>query len=235
MGKAARSHYSKPPTYTFTPGILERGETMTVSRKAFVMPDPEDRRPFGRRTLTSGRKVYSWSTAPDTRSVDDGFATDRLKDEDDGSAPMLARLSDGTDGYVTRRPRQEQEQWADYGTPQQRLVTVLQAPAWQVERTVSMGDNPLPTIATGRPPAKVKAPRNPRVPAQRQASSTRGRIPAQRGSTEIISAETKDQVIRRTLRELGVPNADTVEITPVIRALALDAAADRQQRREYVS
>lgn len=233
MGKAARSHYSKPPTYTFTPGILERGETMAVTRRTFVMPDPEDRRPFGRRTLTAGRKVYSWSTAPDLRGVEDGFATDRLKDEDDGSAPMLARLSDGTDGYVTRRGRQEQQQWADYGTPQQRLVTVSQGPAWQVERTVSMGDDPLPTIATGRPPGKVKATREPRIPAQRRTSSARGRVPSQRGSVEVLSAESKDDVIRRTLRELGVP--DSVEITPMIRALALDAAADRQQRREYVS
>lgn len=232
MGKRARSHYSCPPTYTFTPGIVEHGETMALTRKTFVTPDPEDRRPFGRRTLTSGRKVYSWSTAPDLRDPDDGFVTDRLNDEDDGSAPMAARLSDGTMGYVTRRPRQEQRQWADYGTPQQRLVTVCQPEAWQVERTVSMGDDPLPTIATGRHPAKVKATREPRIPAQRRTPSTRGRVPAQRGSVEILSAETKDDVIRRTLRELGVP--DGVEITPTIRALALDAAADRQQRREYI-
>lgn len=199
MGRKGQ-HFSSPPVYRYTPGIVERGETMTVGRRSFIIPDA-DPMPLGKRSMTVGRKVYSWSTAPDTTKMHGGFVSDRLADDDNGSAPMPAMLEDGTMGWVES---------LDNGV------------SWQVVRTVDMGDDPLPKIASG-PPAREPKPL--RLPKQ---SST----PRKPKSEKPLSRrQEQDNAVQQYLTGKGLT---VVKITPAIRAAALDAIAAQKQLADYV-
>jgi hypothetical protein len=201
MARRARGYRSAPPTFRFTPGIVEHGEVMALTRRTFVVPD-ETPRPQGRRTMTVGRRTYSWDTSADTSPIKGGKITDTLPDDDDGSAPMPVKVIRSGEyletGYVTS---------PDGGR------------TWEVQRTTDMGDAPLPKIARGaelRPKRERK-----RASVPRQKSAPR-------------EQSDRDHAVRQYLDAKGL-SASVVEITPAIRAAALEAIEAARQHAEYVS
>jgi hypothetical protein len=123
--------------------------TMQVHRHEFIVPD-ETPAPQGKRTLTVGRRSYTWSTARDVRPVErTGTVTSRLSDEDNGTTLEAVALTDGTMGYAAGR---------------------------SVARTADMGDAPIPTIRKIAKHKPVK--RTPRKAAPQGKS--KAAVPAQR-------------------------------------------------------
>lgn len=193
---------SAAPMYRFTPGIVERGEVMRISRKTFIVPD-ETPLPQGKRSMTVGRRVYTWHTSADTSPIRGGRVTDSLSDDDDGSAPMAAEvIHDGgfkRQGYVTSPDRGR---------------------SWEVQRTVDMGDAPLPRLARG---AELRPERKRKV---------KGTVPRQKSAPREKS--DRDAGVRQYLDAMGL-SASVAEITPAIRAAALEAIEAQRQHAEYVS
>jgi hypothetical protein len=202
MARRARGYRSAPPTFRFTPGIVEHGEVMALTRRTFVVPD-ETPRPQGRRTMTVGRKTYSWDTSADTSPVKGGRVTDGLSDDDDGSAPMPVKVTHAG-GYVR----------TGYVTSPDRGRT------WEVQRTTDMGDAPLPRLARGQE-LRPKRERKGKASVPRQKSAPREK-------------SDRDTAVRQYLDAKGL-SASVVEITPAIRAAALEAIESERQRAEYAA
>lgn len=216
MGKRS-SHRSSPPVYRFTPGIVERGETMTVSKKSFDLPE-SDLRPLGRRTLGSGRKVYSWDTRPSVSTVNRKPVTEMMSESD---RPTIRRvlMRDETikpDTSVTSADR------ARYGLPSSVRVTYsavyvdenFHAPPSGKSSAVETAAQDVTSEPLAAPEAQVAVP----VQGKPEKPPTR--------------RQEHDSAIRQYLSTNGFP---VVEITPSIRSAALDAMASQDQLAEYLS
>jgi hypothetical protein len=198
-------HHSAPPVYRFTPGIVEHGETMTIGRKSFIVPD-EAALPQGKRTMTVGRKTYSWTTAKDVTPAKGGRVTDTLSEKDDGSSPMPAALANGDMGYAE-----------------------IYAGEWQAVRTTDMGDKPLPRI---RHDKVEPAPR--KISATRERSAQVPDLVEGVISKDSVEDVTRAEAQRVGIDYgtiLALPEDRRKRAILALR----DSAAQRQQHDEYVS
>lgn len=224
MGKRG-NHRSAPPVYRYTPGIVDRGETMTVGRKSFIIPD-NDPMPLGRRSLTAGRKVYSWSTAPNVSPLGSGRVTDDIP-EDAEVRPTMRRVL-MRDEMIVRESSVTAEDRARYGLAAAGQITYSAVwvdddyhgrPVQENDVTVATADvDSTETAGTTADPTAV-------VPAQ-----TTGEKPV-KPVKPLTRREEQDAVIRQYLTAKGLP---IVMITPQIRAAALDAIADQAQLADYI-
>lgn len=220
MGKRG-NHRSAPPVYRFTPGIVDRGETMTVGRKSFIIPD-NDPMPLGRRSLTAGRKVYSWSTAPNVSRLGSGRVTDDIP-EDAEVQPTMRRVL-MRDEMIVRESSVTPEDRARYGLAAAGQITYSAVwvdddyhgrPSKESDVDVTTADSPtddMPATADAAPAAApTEKPSKPVKPLNRR--------------------EEQDNAVRQYLTEKGLP---IVKITPTIRAAALDAIAAQAQLADYI-
>lgn len=224
MGKRYRAPSTPGPIKA---AVLSGDLRPAVARGMFIVPD-ETPRPVGKRTMVVGRKSYSWMPdRPHTKAEEKALrerparVTDGLSDEDDGSTHTMAMATDGTEILVIGQPACGLTMVDIVGRREMLSRPVRQDARFVVERTVAMGDAPLPTIRKGKPakpakPAKVKA----STPAKGAKSKA---APSGRATT--------DAQIRAIIAKVGGPQP--TKITPQVRHAALALLEGKRQRREY--
>jgi hypothetical protein len=200
MARRARGYRSAPPTFRFTPGIVEHGEVMALTRRTFVVPD-ETPRPQGRRTMTVGRKSYSWSTARDIGPVNRRPVSETLSDEDVQVRRQVSMIDyvEPPPSNVTAEDRQR------YGLPSPVVISYSKVTVDENLRALPRRERP------------VKAPKSGKVPRQKSAPREQS---------------DRDQAVRQYLVSKGL-GAAVQEITPAIRAAALEALEAERQLSEY--
>lgn len=200
MSRRSRGGAGVATSRIFAPGIVTNGEAMRITRKGFIVPD-EAPRPQGMRTMTVGRRTYSWSTARDVGPVNRRPVSETISEEDLQVRRRVTMVDHVEPPPTTVTPEDRQR----YGLPSPVVITYS---------TVIVDENF--HAVPGRPPKPA--------PAQRVKSAP---------TPPVDKGMTRDDIVRSYLDSKGL-GGTVVEITPAIRAAALDAIAAERQMAEYL-